>query len=80
MKNPGRTPHCLRGRKCQERQHLFFIATVDSSSKEWCNGIDHKITDLSTLYLMPHMSHEDRGSTVVKVLYYKSEGRLLDPS
>jgi len=35
---------------------------------------------IKTSFLFPQYSRGDRGSTVVKVLCYKSEGRWLDPS
>ena len=45
----------------------------------WCYSVSH-VSCSTALSTSPCTSQGDRGSTVVKVLCYKSEGRWCDPS
>ena len=42
--------------------------------------INLSFTKMNTLFVLLTSLYRDRGSTVVKVLYHKSEGRWFDPS
>jgi len=54
----------------------MLIEFLSKSNILKCRGIDSHFPEYSTVT----REYEDRGSTVVRVLCYKSEGRWFDPS
>jgi len=59
--------------KTRDRYELFQITMTDTISSK-----NIELSSWITLYYV--VFYGDHGSTVVKVLYYKSEGRWFDPS
>jgi len=87
--NPIDSQHVVKDFIEQDQRHIqfFFVEYLVKMGKfllkPFSSAAEHGLTSTfwDVLFIVHRTQHcGDRGSTVVKVQYYKSEGRWFDPS